>query len=124
MSAAKKSLREQIKAAADSKREGKPVEVEEWDATLYGFELTVREMEQVAGHTGAVQGEDGPKLQAMISTILRLAKDEEGARVFEDDDRDWLYAQPFNLLLELMQRLMRASGMQVPGDEEGDAKNG
>jgi len=80
------NLREQILAAPDSKRI--PVEVPEWDVTVYLRTLTGTERDAFEGGLMKGKGKNrAPDLTNLRARLVTLcAVDADGKRIFADDD--------------------------------------
>ena len=78
--------RDQIKAVDDIKREA--VAVEEWDGDVWIKALSVRARQQFVKLYGPDAGE--PAIPADVWLTMTCACDEDGARLFGEDDAEWL----------------------------------
>ncbi len=100
--------REAILAAKD--RKSKPVEVPEWGGTVHILAMSGHELEEwqefVFKATEEVEGSDGERRASTVSgvrafVLLRTIGDENGQRIFGDDDGEVLLTRSAPVLDKL-----------------------
>lgn len=115
-------LRDRIKARG-LPREGREIEVPEWEDTVWVFEPTVAEAQRMASLSQEVEGEGeaavARNLGLVVDMLLQRLKDEDGDPVFSSDDREWLMDHPLSMISRLATQALAAQS----DDTEEDAKN-
>lgn len=113
-------LRDRIKARG-LPRTGKEIEVPEWGETVYVYEPTVAEAQEMASLSQAVD-EGGSavakNIGIVVDMLVQRLKDEDGQRIFGEDDRDWLMSHPMSMITRLS-----SEALKIEGTEEEESKN-
>jgi len=108
------SLRDQILAANDLKTA--TVEVSEWEVTIPVRELTAAERERVFDLHAKNAG-----VEAVCHTIVAGARDENGDKLFTEDDVLALSEKSDSALTQLYSKIMELSGVHMSEDGESEA---
>jgi hypothetical protein len=98
------SLREQI-LASQGERKPEPLEVPEWHATVWLKQMTVAD--QVALSEGTKPA-DMP-----VAVLLHCLVDENGERIFTDDDREALAGESFAIVLRVFVAAAKLNGLST-----------
>lgn len=96
------SLREQI-LASQADRKPVPLDVPEWGVTVWLKQMTVAD--QVA------LSEDVKPADMPVAVLLQCLVDDEGERIFTDDDAEALSRESFPIVLRVFAEAARLNGL-------------
>lgn len=107
--------RDAIKAADDIKRECVTVEV--WGGDVFVRALSVRDRREFV----KLYGEDGEaELEADVWLTVKCACDEDGARLFEDADAEWLVDKSSKAVQQLGLACLELNGLTEDGVDDAE----
>jgi len=107
--------RDQIKATDDIKRE--TVAVEDWDGDVFIQALSVRLRREFIR---LYDGVDDPEVPADVWLTLNCACDEDGTRLFDDSDVEWLNDKSSRAVQLIGQRCLELNGLTEDAVEEAE----
>ena len=111
------NLRETILGARDLKSER--VEVPEWGATVTISELTALERERFQDIVVPKDGAPGMRTSIMFAWLIALAvRDEDGARLFRDDDVEALANKSLGVLVRIGSIAQRLNAIGAEAAEQ------
>ena len=102
--------RDQALGVADRKREA--VEVPEWDATVHLSEMSLTLGQEYVALIGASEGDETGLVTALL---VRTIVDENGERLFTDDDGEALAGMSLKVLKRLFAIAGRLNGVTDEG---------
>lgn len=104
--------REQILAARKD-RKPQRLEVPEWGGEVYIRVLSARDQAELS--------EDTKPTEIPVKVILHCLVDEEGARIFTDDDMDALWAEDFPVIMRVFGAAAKLNGLSTAELDEAIA---
>ena len=105
------NLREKILASKDLKT--KLVEIPEWDSSVYAYELTAGEREQVFEELDGLSPHD-----SIVLAVIAGARDDKGEHIFTKDDLAALKGKSFPVIERIYGEIMRLSGVDLKATED------
>lgn len=106
------SLRDQISSVKDYKLE--PVKVPEWDTTVYLREITVAERSKLLAKFETPRTES----DAYAHILLHSLCDENGTRVFSDDEFDTLASKNAKVIDRLSKQALKLNAINAEAVED------
>lgn len=107
-----------LAAVAQTKAEVEKIDVPEWNGVVYARRLSAADAEAMGLFTQTDQAASG---RLMLTMLVNCLTDENGERLFADDDTAAIAAADFKIVVRLFQAVAKVNGLDAVDVDEATA---